>query len=55
MNVARLLGSPEDIVKIVSLTVSPDPPMPGQNLTVNVSAYVTRVIEVRIELTVPNT
>ena len=43
-----MLGSPEDIVKIKSLTVSPDPPKPGENLTVNVSAYVTRVVEVGI-------
>ena len=42
-----LPGGPTDIVKIQSLTVSPDPPKPGQNLTVTVSAYVSQVIVVR--------
>ena len=54
LNCAGLLGSPDDIVKIKSLTVFPDPPKPGQNLTVNVSAYVTQVIEVCVDLTVSN-
>ena len=39
-------GGPTDVVNIQSLTVSPDPPKPGQNLTVHVSAYVSQVIEV---------
>ncbi|KAG8992720.1 Phosphatidylglycerol/phosphatidylinositol transfer protein [Tulasnella sp. JGI-2019a] len=38
-------GLPEDVVQIESLTISPDPPEPGKNLTVNVSAYVNERIE----------
>jgi hypothetical protein len=42
-------GGAEDIVDIISLTVTPDPPQPGKNLTVDVSARVKEVIEVRTE------
>lgn len=31
---------------IDSITVSPDPPKPGQDLTVNVEAYANEIIEV---------
>jgi hypothetical protein len=41
-----LLGT-TDIVEIKSIHVSPDPPQPGQNLTVNVVAYAHEVVEVR--------
>jgi hypothetical protein len=48
LNGVGVPGGPADVIRIKSLTVSPDPPQPGQNLTVNVSAYVTQVIEVCI-------
>ncbi|KAG8849713.1 Phosphatidylglycerol/phosphatidylinositol transfer protein [Tulasnella sp. 330] len=38
-------GLPSDVVLIESLTVSPDPPEPGKNLNVTVSAFVTERIE----------
>ncbi|KAG8928056.1 Phosphatidylglycerol/phosphatidylinositol transfer protein [Tulasnella sp. 418] len=38
-------GSPSDVIQIQSLTVSPDPPVPGQNLTIKVKAFVTETIE----------
>jgi hypothetical protein len=40
-------GTQADIVEIKSINVSPDPPQPGQNLTVNVVAYAHEVVEVR--------
>jgi hypothetical protein len=39
-------GTPEDIVTINSITLSPDPPKPGQNLTVTVSARTSEKIDV---------
>lgn len=39
------LGLPTDLVTIKSLTVSPDPPQPGKNLTVTVSGTVHQTIE----------
>jgi hypothetical protein len=39
-------GKPEDIVQIKSIHVIPDPPQPGQNLTVNFSGHVTETIKV---------
>jgi hypothetical protein len=42
-----LSGSENDIVEIKSINISPDPPKPGQNLTVNVVAYAHEVVEVR--------
>jgi hypothetical protein len=41
-----LSGLPTDTVQIESIKVSPDPPKPGQNLTVTVNAAVTGAIEV---------
>jgi len=38
-------GLPSDIVQIHSLTISPDPPEPGQNLTIKASGYVSERIE----------
>jgi len=38
-------GLPEDAMNIESITVSPDPPQPGQDLTVNVVGSATRRIE----------
>ncbi|KIM85297.1 hypothetical protein PILCRDRAFT_817296 [Piloderma croceum F 1598] len=38
-------GSENDIVEIKSINISPDPPKPGQNLTVNVVAYAHEVVE----------
>ena len=42
-----LSGSPVDLVQLQSISVSPDPPKPGQDLTVNVLAEATGVIDVR--------
>lgn len=41
------VGDPSDIVTIKSLDISPDPPKPGQQLTVTVNAYTSEIIEVR--------
>jgi len=38
-------GLPTDVIQIESLTISPDPPEPGKNLTVTVSATATERIE----------
>jgi len=38
-------GSPDDLVEVTSLEVSPDPPEPGKNLTVNVKGTVKQQIE----------
>jgi len=38
-------GSPADIVDIKSITLSPDPPKLGENLTVTVSAVTSETIE----------
>jgi len=38
-------GTPDDIVEVTSLEVSPDPPEPGKNLTVNVQGTVKQQIE----------
>jgi hypothetical protein len=43
-------GLPTDIIKLHSLEVSPDPPKPGQNLTVTASGTVLQTIEVRVFL-----
>jgi len=39
-------GDPEDIVTINSLTISPDPPKPGQQITVTIDAFTSETIEV---------
>ncbi|KAG8905692.1 Phosphatidylglycerol/phosphatidylinositol transfer protein [Tulasnella sp. 403] len=39
------IGSPSDIIQIHSLTVSPDPPEPGKNLTVKAKGFVSQTIE----------
>jgi hypothetical protein len=39
-------GLPSDIVQIESIEVKPDPPKPGQDLTVRVKASATDIIEV---------
>ena len=39
-------GLPTDPVQVESITVTPDPPKPGQNLTIEVKALVTETIEV---------
>jgi len=44
---ARLSGLSTDIVKLRSLEISPDPPKPGQNLTITISGTVFQTIEVR--------
>lgn len=41
-------ASENDLVEISSIDVSPDPPKPGQNLTVNVKGTVKEIIEVTI-------
>ncbi|TFK77023.1 hypothetical protein BDN72DRAFT_830196 [Pluteus cervinus] len=38
-------GLTTDIIQIRSIQVSPDPPQPGQDLTVKVNAFVTETIE----------
>ena len=40
------VGIPTDAVIINSLTVSPDPPKPGQDITVTVNATASKTIEV---------
>lgn len=49
------LGLPTDIIKLHSLEVFPDPPKPGQNLTVTASGTVLQTIEVRSFLLYVNT
>ncbi|EPQ60742.1 hypothetical protein GLOTRDRAFT_124488 [Gloeophyllum trabeum ATCC 11539] len=39
-------GSPSDVVQVPALTLSPDPPQPGYNLTVDFDATVSDVIQV---------
>jgi hypothetical protein len=39
-------GLPTDIVQIQSISIKPDPPKPGQELTVTVTALATDIIEV---------
>lgn len=39
-------GLPTDIVQLESIKVFPDPPKPGQELTVKATGIVTEVIEV---------
>lgn len=43
-------GTPSDIVRLRSLEVSPDPPKPGQNLTITASGTVLETIKVRVFL-----
>jgi hypothetical protein len=47
------LGAGVDVVEIKSIQVTPDPPQPGQNLTVNVIAYAHEVVVVRFLLYLP--
>jgi hypothetical protein len=42
-----LIGSPDDIAHLRSISVSPDPPEPGKDLTLTVDGYATETIEVR--------
>lgn len=39
-------GSSSDLVQIESIKVKPDPPQPGQDLTITVKANTTEIIEV---------
>jgi len=41
------VGDPDDTVTIKSLDISPDPPKPGQQVTVTINAYTSEPIEVR--------
>ncbi len=41
-------GLPTDAIQIESISVSPDPPKPGQNLTVTVEASAIEEVEVRL-------
>lgn len=41
----RDCGIPTDPIQIESITISPDPPRPGQDLTVKVNAQVSETIE----------
>lgn len=41
------IGLPTDAIQIESIKVSPDPPQPGQDLTVKVTGTAQEVIEVR--------
>ncbi|KAF8514485.1 MD-2-related lipid-recognition domain-containing protein [Gautieria morchelliformis] len=38
-------GLPTDVIEVKSLKISPDPPKPGDELTVTASGYVSRTIE----------
>lgn len=40
-------GSPDDLVTVEAIAVSPDPPVPGKNLTVTAKGIVKGAIEVR--------
>jgi hypothetical protein len=48
-------GSPTDGIQIESIRVSPDPPKPGQDLTVTVEATAEEEIEVRLQAPVSYT
>ena len=39
-------GTPADLIEVKSIKLSPDPPVPGQDLTVTASGYVKDTIEV---------
>jgi hypothetical protein len=41
-----LIGEPSDVVQIKSLKVSPDPPKPGEDLTVTVVGVANQQIKV---------
>ena len=43
---SNVVGDAEDPVEIKSIDISPDPPKPGQDLTVKVTATVKETIEV---------
>jgi hypothetical protein len=47
-NDINIAGLPSDVVQVNSVVVSPDPPGPGDDLTVMVNATVTEIIEVTI-------
>jgi len=38
-------GAPTDVIEVKSIELSPDPPVPGQDLTVTASGYVKDTIE----------
>ena len=42
-----VIGLPSDVIQLESIVVSPDPPVPGQNLTVTVKGSAKETIEVR--------
>jgi hypothetical protein len=42
-------GLPTDVIQIESIEVKPDPPKPGQDLTIIVKAKATDIIEVAHE------
>ena len=43
-------GTSTDLIEVKSIELSPDPPVPGQDLTVTASGYVKDTIEVRTVL-----
>jgi len=45
-DVAWYVGLPTDVVIIESLEISPDPPKPGQDLTVTLKARAAEIVEV---------
>ena|ERR1700722_3367834 len=45
IQLSSVAGQLTDLIQIHSIKVSPDPPKPGQDLTVTVSAYVQEEIE----------
>ena len=47
INVVNITGLDSDVVQVESVVVSPDPPVPGEDLTVKVKANVQEIIEVR--------
>lgn len=43
-------GNPTDPIHIKSIEISPDPPKPGEDLTVKVIGEATEIVEVRCKL-----
>lgn len=43
-------GEPTDAIAITSLRVSPDPPKPGQNLTIYATGTARELIDVRLPI-----
>jgi hypothetical protein len=42
----HITGEPTDVIQIKSLRISPDPPVPGKNLTIYAAGTVKDLIDV---------